>query len=161
MGLRVWQSLAHGGSTTLDVLFFSIVPPSFGGKGSRLSVVSLLTMSMRVLCAILPLMVASMARRSAGVQLVFSSSLELAVYISNLFSNVLEGIIFPRPVVGNFLAFGKYDCKGAFIFDFGWMWMVIQSNASLAPPQHTPFAKWRGGIHCGRQKGCRRCVGTS
>jgi hypothetical protein len=60
-----------------------------------------------------------MACRSAGVQPVFSSSLELAVHMSNLFSDVLEGIIFPRPVLGYFLPFGKYDCKGAFIFDFG------------------------------------------
>jgi hypothetical protein len=84
---------------------------------------------MRVLCTILPLMVFSMARRSTGVQLVFSSSLELAVYISNSFSDILEGIIFPRLVLGYFLPFGKYDCKGAFIFDFGWMWMVIQSTS--------------------------------
>jgi hypothetical protein len=65
---------------------------------------------------------------SVGVHLVFSSSLELAVHISNSFSDVLEGIIFPRPVFGYFLPFGKYDCKGAFIFDFGWIWMVIQST---------------------------------
>jgi hypothetical protein len=73
-------------------------------------------------------MVVSMAHHLAGVQPVFSSSLELAVHISNLFSDLLEGMFFPRPVVGNFLPFGKYDCKVAFIFDFGWMWMVIQST---------------------------------
>jgi hypothetical protein len=30
--------------------------------------------------------------------------------------------------------------------------------ASLVPPRHIPFTKWRGGIHYGRQKGCRRCI---
>ena len=69
-GLLCWQTLVHGRSTAFSLLSLTIIPPSIVGRSSGPSMVSLWTMLVRVFCTILSLMVASIARLSAQVQLV-------------------------------------------------------------------------------------------
>jgi hypothetical protein len=160
MGFRVWQTLVHGGSTALSLLSQTIIPPPLmARRNSGPSVVSLSTISMRVFCAILPLMVASIACLSTQLQPVFLSSLEVADQTTNLLGFLFESIFLPSLPSGNFLPEPK--CKGAFMFDFDWMLMDVQSTCFLSTTLTYTICKMEKGIHCFQEKGCRRCVGTS
>jgi hypothetical protein len=65
---------------------------------------SLATISVRVLCTTRPEMLFNIARLIAGVQPVFSLSLEVGEYSTmSLGVDVLEGIFFVNPPFGNFL----------------------------------------------------------
>jgi hypothetical protein len=91
-------------------------------------VVSLATISVRVLYTTYSLMLANIARLSARVQPIFSLSLEVAGCTTMSLGIDVEGIFVHNPLCGNFLPGPKKRVKGAFMFDLDWMLIVIQST---------------------------------